>query len=81
MASGRSIRVLSIVDAYTRACLALEVDTSFASPRVTRVLENIAAERGWPRSLRCPAFFGLVRGTPDRDALHATGPAHAEWPD
>jgi putative transposase len=29
--SGRAIRVLSVVDAYTRECLALEVDTSFAS--------------------------------------------------
>src|SRR5436309_10869441 len=27
---GRAIRVLSVVDAYTRECLALEVDTSFA---------------------------------------------------
>ena len=31
-AAGRSIRVLSVVDAYTRECLALEADTSFASP-------------------------------------------------
>ena len=37
---GRTIRVLTVVDAYTRECLALEVDTSFASRRVTRVLER-----------------------------------------
>ena len=48
---GRAIRVLSVVDAYTRKCLALEVDTSFASRRVTRVLEGIMAERGQPGSL------------------------------
>ena len=30
-----------MVDAYTRECLALEVDTSFASRRVTRVLEGV----------------------------------------
>jgi hypothetical protein len=30
-----------VVDAYTRECLGLEVDTSFASRRVTRVLEGI----------------------------------------
>ena len=30
---GRTIRVVSVVDAYTRECLALEVDTSFASRR------------------------------------------------
>jgi putative transposase len=50
---GRVIRVLSVVDACTRECLALEVDTSFASRRVTRVLEEIAAEHGLPQSIRC----------------------------
>jgi putative transposase len=53
VACGRAIRVLSVVDAYTRECLALEVDTSFASRRVTRVLEAIAAERGQPQAIRC----------------------------
>lgn len=50
---GRTIRVLSVVDAYTRECLALEVDTSFASRRVTRVLETIVAQRGQPLAIRC----------------------------
>src|SRR5208282_2108709 len=50
---GRTIRVLSVVDAYTRECLALEVDTSFASRRVTRVLDTIVTERGVPQSIRC----------------------------
>ena len=53
VACGRTIRVLSVVDAYTRECLALEVDTSFASRRVTRVLEGIVAERGLPQAIRC----------------------------
>lgn len=53
VACGRAIRVLSVVDAYTRECLALEVDTSFASRRVTRVLERIMAERGVPQAIRC----------------------------
>jgi putative transposase len=53
VACGRTIRVLSVVDAYTRECLALEVDTSFASRRVTRVLETIVAERGQPLAIRC----------------------------
>jgi putative transposase len=53
VACGRAIRVLSVVDAYTRECLALEVDTSFASRRVTRVLEGIVAERGLPQAIRC----------------------------
>jgi putative transposase len=37
--AGRSIRVLSAVDAFTWEYLALEVDTSFASRRMTRVLD------------------------------------------
>ena len=36
-----------------RGCLALEADTSFASRGVTRVLEQIVAERGLPQAIRC----------------------------
>jgi putative transposase len=53
VAGGRAVRVLSVVDACTRECLALEVDTSFASRRVTRVLEAIVAQRGLPAAIRC----------------------------
>ena len=51
--SGRKFRVLSVIDVYTRECLALEVETSFASRRVTRELEKIVAERGVPEAIRC----------------------------
>ena len=47
------IRVLAVVDTYTRECLALPVDTSFASRRVTRVLDEIIAQRGAPLAIRC----------------------------
>lgn len=53
LASGRSIRVLNVIDAFTRESLALEVDTSFAGLRVTRVLDEIIAERGKPQAIRC----------------------------
>jgi len=33
--------------------LAVEVDTSFVGLRVTRVLNEIIAERGLPQSIRC----------------------------
>jgi putative transposase len=46
IASGRSIRVLAVVDTFTRECLALQVETSFASRRGTRVLDEVNAERG-----------------------------------
>jgi putative transposase len=52
LATGRSVRVLSIVDNFTRECLALEVDTSFASQRVTRALDSVIVRRGAPKALR-----------------------------
>ena len=52
LATGRTLRLLSIVDNFTRECLALEVDTSFASERVTRVLDGIIERRGRPAALR-----------------------------
>ena len=52
LANGRAVRILGVMDTFTRECLALEVDTSFASPRVTRVLDAIIAERGRPQRLR-----------------------------
>jgi putative transposase len=38
-ASGRRIRVFSVVDTFTRECLTLEVDTSLPSRRVTRAFD------------------------------------------
>ena len=52
LATGRMVRILSVVDAYTRECLALEADISLGSGRVTRVLERLIAERGRPENLR-----------------------------
>lgn len=52
MASGRHLRVLTVVDVYTRECLALEADTSLSSLRVIRVLEQIIAKRGCPERIR-----------------------------
>jgi putative transposase len=41
------------VDAFTRECLTLELDTSLASQRVTRALEQAIEQRGRPESIRC----------------------------
>ena len=46
LASDRHLRVLTVVDVFTRECLALETDTSLGSLRVIRVLEQIIAEHG-----------------------------------
>jgi putative transposase len=52
LASGRSMRVLTVVDAFTRECLALEVDTSLPSRRVTRALDEVITQRGRPARIR-----------------------------
>ncbi len=52
LASHRHLRILSVVDVFTRECLALEPDTSLGSVRVIRVLEQIIAERGAPQRIR-----------------------------
>ncbi len=52
LSTGRMVRILSVVDAYTRECLALEADTSLGSARVIRVLERLIGERGRPENVR-----------------------------
>jgi putative transposase len=52
LANGRTIRVLSVVDTFTRECLALEVDTCLPSRRVTRTLDRVIAARGKPERIR-----------------------------
>jgi putative transposase len=50
-ASGRRFRVLSVVDEWTRECLALRADASQPSWKVVAVRDELAAFRGAPRRL------------------------------
>ena len=50
--NGRSIKWLSIVDEYTRECLALEVDRRMKSQDVLDVLRDLFVIRGVPRCIR-----------------------------
>jgi len=51
LATGRMVRILGVVDAYTRECLTMEADTSLGSGRVTRALERLIGERVRPKNL------------------------------
>ncbi len=51
LASGRPIRLLSVIDVYTREALALEVDTSLPGSRVVRVLDRLRGERPLPTAI------------------------------
>jgi putative transposase len=52
LAHGRTFRVLTIIDEYTRECLAVETDTSLPGLRVIRVLERLAQTRGLPDEIQ-----------------------------
>ena len=53
LATGRGLRMLTVVDSFTREYPAIEVDTGLSSRRVTRALEWIISQRGKPEVLRC----------------------------
>lgn len=48
LADGRTIKVLSVVDEYTRKCFRIEVDTSINGMRVARALSEIGQIEGLP---------------------------------
>lgn len=50
--NGRSLKVLSIVDEFTRECLALEVDRRMTATDVIDVLIELTALRGLPEYIR-----------------------------
>ena len=47
----RVIRILTLVDDYTRECPAIEVDTCLGGLRVRRVLDRVTQQRGLPESI------------------------------
>lgn len=53
LSSGRSIRLLNIMDDFNRESLGIEIDFSLPSQRVIRSLEQIMEWRGKPGVLRC----------------------------
>lgn len=50
--SGRKLKMLTLIDEYTRECLAVEVGSSLTSADVRRVLERVCGERGFPKMIR-----------------------------
>lgn len=51
-ANGRKIRILNVVDEFTRVCLACEVARRFDARAVIAVLEELFARNGMPEYLR-----------------------------
>jgi len=49
---GRSLKLLNVIDEFTRECLAIDVDRSMDADGVVRCLDRLAAERGVPAYVR-----------------------------
>ena len=58
---GRGFRALTVIDEWSRECLAIEVDVSLTGERVARVLERLCETRGVPAVIQSdngPEFTG-----------------------
>lgn len=53
LADGRRIRMFTLVDDYSRECLAIEVDTSLSGQRVSRILEALRLADRLPGTIVC----------------------------
>ena len=63
LADGRRLRTFNVVDAFTRECLVIEVDTSLPARRVVGVLDKLLWMFGLPESLRVdngPEFISVT---------------------
>jgi len=50
--SGKSLKMLTLIDEYTRECLAVEVGISIKSEKVRAVLQRVCLEKGFPAMIR-----------------------------
>jgi len=50
--SGKSLKMLTLIDEYTRECLAVEVGISIKSERVRQILERVCLVKGKPEMIR-----------------------------
>ena len=50
--SGKSLKMLTLIDEYTRECLAVAVGVSMTSEKVRSVLQRVCREKGFPEMIR-----------------------------
>lgn len=63
LANGRNVRLLTVIDDFTCESLAIEIDSTLPSRRVTAVLDHIAQDRGYPEVMKTdngPEFASLI---------------------
>ena len=72
---GRQVKLLNVIDEYTREAIAIRVDHSITADDVVDVLDGLAAVRGAPGFVRFdngPEF--VAHAVADWCMLHGTGP-------
>ena len=63
---GRKLRMLTVVDCYTRECLAIDVGQSLKGEDVVESLNRICAERGRPRTIKTDNGSEFISKAMDR---------------
>ncbi len=61
LCDGRKLKILTIIDCFTRECVHIEVDTSINGSRVARILETLRMTYGLPEQIMTdngPEFTG-----------------------
>ena len=53
LAQGEKMRILTVIDVFTREALAVEARKSFRGGHVVEVLRRLASERGLPEVIQC----------------------------
>ncbi len=51
-AAGRNLKLLNVIDEFTRECLAIVADYSITADKVVATLDELAAKRGAPKYIR-----------------------------
>jgi putative transposase len=72
-ANGQQIKLLTVMDEYTRESLAIHVATSIKSHAVIEVLSRLVAERGAPRCLRSDNVLPAKSSQPSSRSSPAQG--------
>lgn len=70
LSGGRTIKVLSVVDAWTRKCFRIEVDTSINGVRVARILSEIAQTQELPEMIAVDNGPEFISNALDAWAYH-----------
>lgn len=65
LSSGQRLRTLTVIDLYTRDCLAIEVGARLKGEDVAQCLDRIKHERGLPQSIFCDNGSEFVSSSMD----------------